>query len=203
MKSTIRIAAATAAFLLICANASASPNLVTNGGFEAGATGWTMQMGVGAYGSGVAHSGDYAAATGCVGAGCTSTMGLGAFFGQSVATTAGALYDLSFWVGENTGPTSGLSVFWNGTKVADILNPAHSRLGSNMLQFTFTGLAATGDSTWFEVHGRQDPGSMFFDDVSVTEQAAAAVPEPGTLAIVLAGLALLGASVRRSSRRSR
>jgi hypothetical protein len=44
---------------------------------------------------------------------------------------------------------------------------------------------------------------MFFDDVSVTEQAAAAVPEPGTLAIVLAGLALLGASVRRSSRRSR
>jgi hypothetical protein len=203
MKSTTKIAAATAALLLICANASASPNLVTNGSFEDGPAGWTMNMGLGNYGPTIAHSGDFAAATGCVGPGCTSSLGSGSFFGQSVATTAGELYDLSFWVGENTGPTSGLSVFWNGAKIADILNPANRALGANMVQFTFAGLAATGSATAFEIHGRQDPGAIYFDDVSVTAAAVAAVPEPGTLATVLAGLGLLGARLRRNRRPAR
>jgi hypothetical protein len=64
------------------------------------------------------------------------------------------------------------------------------------VQFTATGLFATAGSTWFEVHGRQDPGAIFFDDVSVTEVATADVPEPGTLAVLLTGLGLFGATRR-------
>jgi hypothetical protein len=201
MKITNKIASLAAAMSLMCGTAIAGPNLVTNGGFEDGYAGWVTSMGVGAYGAAFAHSGQYSAGTGCVGDGCVSNLGSGAFFGQTLATTAGSEYEMSFWIAESGGPNSQVSVFWNGQMVASALNPNNYSYQNQTgpIQFTVTGLFATGSDTWFEVHGRQDPGGIFFDDVSVTEVNTTDVPEPGTLAVLLTGLGLFGAT-RRAKR---
>jgi hypothetical protein len=198
MKITKKIACLTAALILMCGTAIAGPNLVTNGGFEDGDAGWVITMGIGQYGSGLVHSGQFGAGTGCVGDRCVSTAGSGAYFGQTLATTAGSQYEMSFWIAETGGPNSQVSVFWNGEMVASALNPNNYSYqnGTGPVQFTVSGLLATSDSTWFEVHGRQDPAGIFFDDVSVTEVDTTNVPEPGTLAVLLTGLGLFGATRR-------
>jgi hypothetical protein len=198
MKITNKIASLAAAMSLMCGTAIAGPNLVTNGGFEDGYAGWVTTMSVGQFGDGLVHSGTYSAGTGCVGDRCVSTAGSGAFFGQTLATTAGSEYEMSFWIAETGGANSQVSVFWNGQMVSSALNPNNfsyqNRTGP--IQFTVTGLFATSDNTWFEVHGRQDPATIFFDDVSVTEVATTDVPEPDTLAVLLTGLGLFGATRR-------
>jgi hypothetical protein len=189
------------AMLLATSSAFALPNLVANPGFENSYADWSF-IGMGLGGSYWAHSGNNSVATGCVGHGCVDSLGSGSFVGQTLNTTAGTSYDLSFWVGENTGATSEMSVFWNGAMIADILNPANNSLNtSGMLQYTFSGLLATSSLTGLEVHGRQDPGGIGFDDFSVTaSQAPADVPEPASAAILLTGLGMMGFLARRKQR---
>lgn len=184
------------ALLLATSSAFASPNLVANPGFENGYDNWSMTMGVV---NGTSRSGAYSAATGCVGHGCVSTLSSGSWFAQTLNTVAGATYDLSFWVGEYGGATSELSVFWNGSMIADVLNPANNTLSNGgMIQYAYSGLVASSASTGLEVHGRQDPGAIYFDDFSVTaSQAPNGVPEPASAAIVLAGLGMMSLLARR------
>lgn len=174
----------------------AMANIVQNGGFEAGATSWTLSGMFLQSNAQYAHTGTKTVATGCVGHACVSTLNSGAFLRQDLATEAGVSYDLSFFVGENSGATSEMSVFWNGVQIADILNPANRTLPAvpfgGMVQYTFANLLANNTTTSLEIHGRQDPGAIYFDDVSVN---ASAVPEPASLALV--GLGLLGLATAR------
>lgn len=180
----------------VCAASPSMAGLVHNGGFEDGASGWATTMNV-YQPAGDTHSGTFSASTGCQGHECVSTLGVGAFIGQTLTTTAGGVYDLSFWGGETGDATSELSVFWNGVQIADILNPANGTLPTSshdgMAQYIFTGLSFTSARTYFEIHGRQDPSFMYFDDVSVDVQengSVTAVSEPASLVLYLAALAL-------------
>lgn len=192
MNITKKIAALAMLLSLASATALASPELVTNGSFENGSIGWDANMSIGNFG--IAHTGGGGAGTGCVGHSCVTTLGSGAFFGQSIATEIGASYDLSLWVIETNGATSEMSVFWNGLMVADVLNPANSTINSGFVQYVFHNLTASALTTAFEIHGRQDPGGIYFDDISVVK-VANAVPEPGSIALL--GLGLAAAALAR------
>lgn len=175
-------------------------NLVTNGGFEDGFSGWkwnpTSSQSYLNPEARYAHTGSRSAETGCVGHDCVTTEGQGAYFGQTLNTVAGSHYLLSFWVGESYGPSSELSVFWNGALIADILNPANSTLPqAGMVRYAFSDLPATGPATYFEIHGRQDPAWLFIDDVAVVAMPAASLPEPASLSLL--ALALLGLCLAR------
>ncbi|UPK03727.1 PEPxxWA-CTERM sorting domain-containing protein [Bradyrhizobium sp. 170] len=166
----------------------ASANIVANPSFELGFTSWSQSIFF-IFNDG--NTGSQSAATVCTGPQCVSTLNSGAFIEQALATTAGQSYDLSFFVTEGAGPTSELTVFWNGVKIADVLNPANNTYPGGWNQFTYTGLLATSAVTSLQVHGRQDPGGMAFDDFDV-HASVAAIPEPSTWAMMILGFAGVG-----------
>lgn len=155
----LSLAAATAVLSMAAPSAMANVELVTNGAFSNGASGWNMHMPVS---TGWGVGGSAAALTGCVGHDCVATLNEGAYFGQTVTTTAGSAYELSFFAGENSGPTSEFSLFWNGLLIADEVDPANNTVdfvtNANMVRYTYN-VVATGASTYFEIHGRQDPAA--------------------------------------------
>lgn len=87
---------------------------------------------------------------------------------QTIVTTPGALYDLSFFyrVDEPASPPdNGLRVLFNGVLVYENLNSI-----SGFSTFTFTQLQATGSTTTIEFQGRNVAGSDYVDDVSVISE---------------------------------
>lgn len=156
--------------------ASASANLVTNSGFETGDfTGWTSG-GFTGVDMGSAHSGTYGAYIG--------TTEVASFVSQDLSTTAGSLYDLSFFLqGFETksasqtnvlgGFESTFQVFWNGILVLNLVNPDPFQY----TQFNFTGLAATGTTT--NLRFVYSGGPLFYnlDDVTVNPATVNGVPE--------------------------
>jgi hypothetical protein len=144
---------------------SVSPNfgLVQNGGFETGDfTGWTLSGNTswtivdnGSRSGITPHTGNYLAAMGPAGS-------LG-YLSQTLPTTAGASYLLSFWLDSPDGATPNESlVSWNGITLRDETNlPA---FGWTYLQFV---VSATGTSTVLQFGVRDDPSNLGLDDISV------------------------------------
>ena len=180
----------------------ASADIVVNGGFETGLTGWTTNPSpTGSFpwepattgSSPGPFAGTGYATTGCEGPTCTSGPG-GAFLTQILPTTAGQTYTLSFAYDPNAGQTSELVVDWGGTQVFDQVNGA-----AVYTVHTITGLVPTDGATNLTFFGRQDPSFNGLDNVSVNPTGAA-TPEPSSLLLatsVLPGLVGLGMVRRR------
>ena len=122
---------------------------------------------------------------------------------QSFTTVVGKAYEITFFYADRSDVTS---AFLQGTKTTK---------GSGGFAYTFTGapvttyagafgafwheavidFTATSTSTTFSIWaaGKSDGYGTSFDDFS----AAAVVPEPATLGLFAAGLAVLGLSRRR------
>lgn len=172
----------------------AQPNQITNPGFETGTfSGWTQSGNLGFTGVGSApvHSGAFAAFLGPIGS-------LG-FLSQTIATTPGATYDLSFFLRSDGLTANEFLVRWNGTSVFDQFNlPAFGYTGK-----TFSGLVATGATTTLAFGFRNDPGFLHLDDISVNAASVPnPTPEPATL--LLLGTTAVGIGlVRRRQRRLR
>lgn len=136
--------------------------------------------------------------TGCVSHSCVVP---GYFSGQgylgAAPTVAGDFYTMTFGVSEKSGPTSEMSIYWNGSLVADVLNPANYSYPTPV-NFTFNNLFATSSSTNFAIYGRQDPAVIYFSDLSIT--ASNNVPEPESLVLVGLGLAGLGFMRRKAKK---
>jgi hypothetical protein len=168
----------------------AHAELVTNGGFETGNfSGWTQFGNTGATGvtstnffGTYIHSGTYGGAFGAVGS-------PGGIF-QTLSTTAGQTYLVSFWMSIDSGVPNSMTFNWNGG--ADELSLTNAA-AQGMTHYTYL-LTATGATTDLRFNIQHNPAYYGLDDVSVTEVQ---VPEPGSLALAGLALAAAGAVSRR------
>jgi len=178
-------AAALLAMLAFVARPASAQNLLTNGGFETGNfTGWTQ--GGSTIFDGVAtaspHSGTYAGFFGAIGTASTLS--------QTIATTAGALYNLDFWWLPSGDNPAFFSVTWGGSTLFSLNNaPA-----SGYTQKTFLSLAGQAGSTTLTFTLQDNDGFQFLDDVRVTS----VTPEPATMTLMATGLVgMVGAGLKR------
>jgi|SRR5580765_7778898 len=196
----------TAALLAALGNAHAT-SLVVNGSFEEQAqaegsssvyqalTGWTTLSGSGIElhneGSGAASDGNNFVELDSAG---NSAMA------QTLATTAGALYTLSFdyapAAGVHTG-SNGIQVRWNGDALGTITANGAALSGNDWHAHSFSVLGTGSDVLSFRAIGHGDGVGGSLDAIAVT----AAVPEPSTWAMFAGGLVLIGFSLRRRSAR--
>ena len=129
---------------------------------------------------GVVHSGNQGLAFGSVFA--TSALS------QTLATNAGTLYDIHFWLNMNDLSNSTVTLSWNGTQIFNQSDlPA-----TGWTEFSLAETASS-DATLLSFGLRQAPSWSGLDDVVVT--AATLVPEPGSL--LLLGTSLLGLGLLR------
>jgi VCBS repeat-containing protein len=148
-------------------------SLVTNGGFESNSfTGWTLAKPAGDFAgiNNYSHSGNYGALIQTTGSSSSDIVQLS----QSLATTAGATYAITFWV-SNAYFFSGnfVDVLWNGSTVLAENNIAATGSLTAFNEYT-VNVVATGATSAFEIdlHNSDD---FVLDDVSVQ-----AVATPGT-----------------------
>lgn len=212
--------------LLVSLQAAEAQNLVVNGDFEAPPTapnlnhnyeggqafpGWVVR---GPAGNAVtvlhttyfeANIG-FNAQSGSSGVDLTGAGNVGPSAGvaQLLSTTAGASYEIGFWIGNADGSgnsaftlASAVALALDGQEVATFTNPDVSFHAVNWRHFThrFTAQSALTEIAFFN---RTPTGDYYagLDNVSVT-----AVPEVPTYLLMLAGLAPVLLGGRRSTRR--
>jgi hypothetical protein len=177
------------ALLLFSLVVSARAELVVNGGFETGDfTGWTVSDSSGYTNIGpnplFAHSGDYHANLGAVGI-------LGSL-SQDISTSPGGMYDLSFWLtNDSSTPPNEFDVVWDGNTILSLTDSPVF----NYTQYSFT-VSATSSLTTLQIVYRNDDDFFRLDDVSVS-----AVPEPSVTWLLLPSLGALWLARSRSRRR--
>lgn len=185
--------------LFVCAAIASPPgfaaNLVVNGGFESGATGWSFNSSIGGTGgcggaddvglTGTPHTGAFSAYKNCFSAG-TGTIS------QDIATDPGRQYRVDVWVAANGFQHGFVAVSFGG--VEGIADSTPGVQAYTLRSFLVT---ATQSTSQLLVSGSVVGGTYFFDDFSVTDVTP--VPEPAMVWMTLAGLFGIGLRLRRGS----
>jgi hypothetical protein len=186
MKPWILGLAAITLFLSRGTDVRAADNLLINGGFETGDwTGWDKYGSNGFYTITASwiepvHGGDYAAQF--------AGSGEDVFLYQTIDTTVGATYHISYWLESDGNLPNDVRVTFGDDVLFD---------GAGLDAFPYTEYSSTVQATessyTLQFAVRNDPGYFRLDDVSVT-----LVPEPSTLVLFAAGaIGLLGRAWRR------
>jgi hypothetical protein len=203
MKSKI----AAALFALFAVNA-AQADVINNGNFELGSTGWTISGDaalVGQYGGGfnwgggtVAQDGKYAIS---FNGGDSAPNGQVA---QTFATTAGKSYTLSFDYGTTSPSPQSLNwgIFGVSQSVAvasGLVTDSNPAGLLNTYTFDFVANSASSTLRFTDYSGNYTySNDALLDNISVNAKAAA-IPEPGSLALLGLGIFGLGVARRRKA----
>jgi parallel beta-helix repeat protein len=143
-------------------------NLVANGNFETGDfTAWTLG---GNYTSTIygpeifintnsTGGGTHAAGMGSVGADGTLS--------QTIATTPGQTYTLSFWLRTETSGGNDFAAKWNGQNLLSLTNAAQS----GYTEHTYT-VTATGSTSTLQFSAANGPSAWDLDNISLTVSGA-------------------------------
>jgi hypothetical protein len=116
-----------------------------------------------------------------------------AYIDQVLTTTPGATYNLSFDLSSDGQTPNEFQVRWGGTMIWDQTNiPRTGGADQTFFPVTLNGLTASTVATDLVFGGRNDPGGLVLDNVSVS-----AVPEPATYAALLGTAALCFVGLRR------
>lgn len=129
--------------------------------------------------------------------------------GQDIATASGQSYRIDFWMSGNAGPlgvtsadgSRSLNVLWNNSVVGSFTFVFQPGDQWNNLRWEKHSVLVTGASGLDSLEIRStssfySDAGPFVDAISIT-----AVPEPGTWAMLAAGLGLMAVGVKRRNRR--
>ena len=193
MKATATLLALTFGLTLTAGTIASAQNLVTNPGFETGDfTGYTVtdaatysELTVSTFRP---NSGTYEAAFGAFG-GEYDTIS------QTLPTTTGAIYDVSFDLANYNAfeLNESFSAKFGSTTLLSLTDDP----GSEIYTEYTAAVAATGSSTVLSFAGFNGASAYLLDDISVT-----AAPEPSTWALLGLGAAGLGLTLRRRASRA-
>lgn len=184
---------ATAALLLVATASQAAIIFSDNfdgsiSGLNVVPTGWTVTDGtVDVVGGGFCQGGL------CVDLdGSTGDAGV---LSHSFALTAGVIYTLSFDIsGNKRGGSDDVTVLFGSSSLTFLALAAATPYSTSTLDFT-----PSADGTFdvsFSNAGGDNIGALL-DNVSISSAAATPIPEPETYALMLTGLAAVGAMARR------
>ena len=188
------------ASLVLVAPLAAQASLLTNGSFESPgiATGWTILAGLPGWSASAAG---VELRNGAVG---TAQQGsnfveldttINSAIWQNVSTEAGHDYVLSGYFSPRisvAAASNDIDVFWNGTKLSTLGGTGTGLSAHAWSKFSYTVTGTGADVLRFAATGLSDSLGGSLDNVSLS-----AVPEPTSLALVLAALGAAGAVARR------
>lgn len=178
--------AITVAVCLALSNTVRAQELLSNNSFETGDfSGWTLSGNLGFSGiGGGPHTGTYAAIFGPVGS--------PGYISQTVATTPGSIYDISWWLFSDGFTPNEFQVSAGGSVLID-----HSNLPASLYTKMTTSFTAEAASTEVKFGFRDDPGFFRFDDASV--RLSESLPLPATATPEFGSVISLGALLAASS----
>ena len=219
----MRMFSAVAAAALVAGSANAATNLVTNGSFEAGLSSWTIvgtetqgyppvaidygaaqPYPTGAFGEAVATDNAFSIDPDPVGthaAYFVSDFSQGQGLKQSVFLTPGA-YDIGFdWYAPANGYANANDALFSGTIAGVTLVSTLVSANPATTWINFSGTANITTAGFYDVSFIFDTNGYPSKDVVIDRVYIAAVPEPASWALLIAGFGMVGAAAR-SRRRS-
>ena len=93
-------------------------------------------------------------------------MGADGTLSQTIATTAGQTYTLSFWLQNEAAGTNDFKAIWNGQTLLSLTNAAQS----GYTEYTYT-VTATSSTTTLEFSAANGPSQWDLDNISLTANA--------------------------------